>query len=450
VLTIAVAIFCATFVVSARMFAKREGYYSTVVVFGIAAFLYYIGIPLEMRLTDSVRLFTDLGVLDFGPELQGKVAMMGAMAYLSFVVGYRLTGFRPVPAGTIEGRVPEPMLPRVPLSVVLFAAGSTLLLVVLYRDEVLASGTYENSYTLVYSSAGFAALQKYAAVALALLSATLLGSQRKRPLAALLLALPALWWGVYSSNKNPMLVALLGVGSYLYGRRSRKARTFFVLLVAAAVGAVLWPIVFSQFRAGHAIQLAMFAERRSFLRSSDPAGPMISLLEYASQPSQHLLGESYVLAPLLWIPKVMWPGRPLDLSEAFARDHIAHWAPGLGLGYSLLAEAWNNFGWFGPVLQYLAIGLLWGFTWKLLHSWFNRVSPAYWRAVYATFGYYLLIIMHRGPTSSIVTFLMQVFVPLVALSFFVDKRAVRAARPAASRPAPNLLPGNEVASGVGA
>jgi oligosaccharide repeat unit polymerase len=450
VLIFALALFGVTFAISARVFAKREGYYSTVVVFGIAAFLYYIGIPMEMWLTGSDRLFTDLGVLQFGPELQAKVAMMGALAYISFVVGYRLTGFRPVPAGTIEGRVPEPVLSRVPLSVILFAAVSTLLLVTLYRDELLASGTYESSYTLVYNSAGFAALQKYSCVALALLSATLLGGQRKRPLLAAVLAFPALWWGVYASNKNPMLVAMLGIGSYLYGRRSRRASTFFVLLVVAAAGAVLWPIVFSQFRAGHVIQLAMFVKRSSYLRSSDPAGPMISLVTYVSEPSQHLLGETYLTAPLLWIPKAMWPGRPLDLSEAFARDHIAHWAPGLGLGYSLMAEAWNNFGWMGPVLQYFAIGVLWGLTWKLLRSWFQRVSPAYWRAVYATFGYYLLIIMHRGPTSSIVTFLMQVFVPLVALSFFADKRLIRNARPEAHRRAPKRLPGKEVASSVGA
>jgi hypothetical protein len=93
-----------------------------------------------------------------------------------------------------------------------------------------------------------------------------------------------------------------------------------------------------------------------------------------------------------------------------------------------------NFGWLGPVLQYLALGLLWGLAWRGLRAWFARVGEGYWRALYTTMGFYQLVIMHRGPTSSITTFMMQLFVPLLVLSALGDRR--RASRP----PAPRAYP----------
>jgi oligosaccharide repeat unit polymerase len=438
VLIFACALFAVTFFVAARMFAPREGYYSTVVVFGLGCLLYYLGIPIEMTLTGSDKLYTEqFGILPMGPELQGKIALLGALAFASFVVGYRLSGFRPVPAGTISGAVPEPWLARVPVSAMLFALGSVLMLLVLYRNELVAVGlSYKSSVITVYESAGFAALQKYSAVALALVSATLLATGRKRYLLAAILSGPAIYWGVYSSNKNPMLVAVLGFASVIYGRRSRRAIPFFTLMAVAVFAGFLWIIVFSQYRGGLNLDLSRAFARRSFVRGADPAGPMISLIYYLSEPSEYLFGTTYLLTNILWIPKVVWPSRPLDLSEAFAREHLSHWIPGQGVGYSLLTEAYRNFGWFGPVMQYMAIGLIWGLMWRLIAHWFQRVSPAYWRAVYATYGYYMLLIMHRGPTSFITTAMMQLFVPLLALSLFFDRRQVSSK--AQRRPQPSL------------
>jgi hypothetical protein len=85
-----------------------------------------------------------------------------------------------------------------------------------------------------------------------------------------------------------------------------------------------------------------------------------------------------------------------------------------------LAESYLNFGWLGPPIQYFGIGLVWGLIWNLIKTRFDRF-PAYWKGLYLTLGFYRLIVMHRGGTSLILTAMIQIFVPLLLLSWFLDR-----------------------------
>jgi len=79
-----------------------------------------------------------------------------------------------------------------------------------------------------------------------------------------------------------------------------------------------------------------------------------------------------------------------------------------------------NFWWFGPLIQYFLIGLLWGKVWALLRKILRPAGEAYWRAIYGVVGFYLIAMMHRGPTPATSKTMLQIFLPLILLRFVFD------------------------------
>jgi hypothetical protein len=428
VLETGVLLFGVVFLLSSRYFARREGYYSTVVVFGFGCLLYYMAVPIEMTLAGAVRLDTDIGSLPFSADFQGSIVLLGAMAFAAFTAGYALSGFRPL--GRLGANAPA-WGANAGLSVLILTLGSVLGIAVAYREELVAVASYKGSYEVIYNSSGFAVLLKYATIGLAVVAAGL-RQRRHGTWAALPIVVLLVGWGVYSSTKHPILLAALAMASPLAGLRSRRPWHLAAFLLLTLPLTMTGPILFSQYRGGIPLSLDRAVSKGLFFRQTDPVGPMVSLVDAVSGRQPWAGGETYLLTNITWVPRAVWPSRPLDLAEQYARERLPRWKAGMGLGYSLLAESYVNFGWLGPIAQYLALGFLWGMGWRLLRSWFVRVGEGYWRAMYTTMGFYQLVIMHRGPTSSITTFMMQMFVPLLVLSAFVDRRRANP-RPAAPR-----------------
>jgi hypothetical protein len=99
----------------------------------------------------------------------------------------------------------------------------------------------------------------------------------------------------------------------------------------------------------------------------------------------------------IFVPRVIWPDRPMDPSEAFAKDVIPNWEPGMGLGYSPLIEAYTNFGLWFSFLEFLAFGLVWGWMWRgfmRLFTFYN--APMHLDIIYRIAGYYVLLMFFRG------------------------------------------------------
>lgn len=93
------------------------------------------------------------------------------------------------------------------------------------------------------------------------------------------------------------------------------------------------------------------------------------------------------------------------------------------VGYSLLGESFTNFGAAGPLLQYVGLGLAWNLVWlgvvrRLI------TNDTLFMSLYAVYGYYLLIMMHRGPFSGIVTELAHTLPPLLLVHWFIDKAVI--------------------------
>jgi hypothetical protein len=418
---------------AARLFARREGYYSTVTVFGVACFIYYLAIPTELAVFGITRFPVSGSDVVIDELHQVLIGLLAICAFGSFVIGYAASGFRPTRASNGVERG-ERSLITAPFALGLLATASVVLMVLVFRREMAAANTYVGNYTANNTSPVYAFLQRLALFATAGLSGALMARQRKGFLGVWLVPTLALFaWGIYSSNKDPILLALLAVGSRYAGVRSRRLRWFVAIWCVALGGSAIGPIAFSQFRAGTRISVYDAAARWGIFRQSDPAGPMSTLAAALSRRTDMRLGETYAEALVLWIPRSLWGGRPLGLAEDYARNQIKNWAPGRGLGYSLLAESYLNFGVIGPLIQYFLIGLLWGWFWALVQRAAQLPSSSF-TGLYSSVGFYLLIIAHRGATSSLVTPLIQFAVPLFLCGYVVGLiRVVGQARVQPSR-----------------
>ena len=99
---------------------------------------------------------------------------------------------------------------------------------------------------------------------------------------------------------------------------------------------------------------------------------MISLVIAIEGELPRTYGSTYLYALVAWVPRVIWKDRPDDLAQEFALDNIPNWQPGMGLGYSLLAEAYLNFGYVGVFLQYFGIAFGLGLVWRKLYNFLAR------------------------------------------------------------------------------
>jgi oligosaccharide repeat unit polymerase len=228
-------------------------------------------------------------------------------------------------------------------------------------------------------------------------------------------------WGIYTSDKNVILIGLLAVAA-VYSSLIKKQGLTFLMVVFIGCAILIYLIkVFSFYRGGLDICSAFSMAVNNFgLRYIDPLGPLVSLQHILNDCSDLQYGQTYLHIFYLIIPRFLWKERPLDLSEQFAVDNIVNWLPGQGMGYSPLAEAYLNFSWIGPVIQYLLLGLLWGYFWKVLRKILWNFSQGLWYSLYYVLGYYLLILMHRGPVAGLMKSLILYTVPLILLVIFID------------------------------
>src|SRR5262249_32857986 len=158
------------------------------------------------------------------------------------------------------------------------------------------------------------------------LAARLLRAPGLRRVVGATLIVALVGWGLYSSNKDPLLIGALAALAGIGPRILRQVRG---MAVGAAILAL--PLVgmaapgFSLFRGGVPLSaLARVAQRGLFVRT-DPAGPLFSIGEAIRDHSALIWGESYVRGLVLWVPQIFWPGRPVDLAQEFAMTHISGW-----------------------------------------------------------------------------------------------------------------------------
>lgn len=402
-----------------KLLSKREGYFSTLTVFGIGCYIYYIGIPFELHLLSIDEINAGKFILSLSTAQLSQIIIMGTMAFSAFSIGYYLSSFNPL---KIRGKF-QTRLSRIPYSLRIVFIGALITILIFFYKSLLAVNTYEGAYGIRYSNPVFSLLCGYTVLYGAVIaSAIILRDKNLRSKAfGIGLILLIISWGIYSSDKNVILIGLLAVAAAYSNVIKKQSVTFLIIIFTGCVILIYLIKVFSFYRGGWDLYVAFYMAVKNFgIRYVDPLGPFISLQYILNNCSELQYGQTYLHIFYLIIPRFLWKGRPLDLSEQFAQNMISDWHPGQGLGYSPLAEAYLNFSWLGPVIQYFLLGLLWGYFWKFLRKILWKYPQEIWQSLYYVLGYYLLILMHRGPVVGLMKSIILYVFPLILLVISID------------------------------
>jgi oligosaccharide repeat unit polymerase len=87
------------------------------------------------------------------------------------------------------------------------------------------------------------------------------------------------------------------------------------------------------------------------LTSNEFVSPIQTLMHYVISDRPLRWGWTYLSAPLLFIPRAIWEGKPESLSIQFLRDAFGYTAL-MGYAYTPVTEAFLNFGWVGPFVVF--------------------------------------------------------------------------------------------------
>lgn len=148
---------------------------------------------------------------------------------------------------------------------------------------------------------------------------------------------------------------------------------------------------------------------------SELSHPFLTMMELAQyEEAGALRGESYAGAALGVLPLWVHPNRPPTPAQEFVRRHYPSFeARGGGTAFSIVGEAWWNFG---PLLGPLLIGF--GIARMLLHM--ERTAAATPTSLITRFQPYLvhmILLLHRGSSVTVTKHLFAILVPVALLVF---------------------------------
>lgn len=410
VLGVVFLVFVAVLAAATRTF---DHVVSPVALFGLGLFLYVVAIPMEVTITGN-KYLTLRSVVTIPDEVISGIVPLAFVALIAFAVGYLLLVDRTPVAQQTFSRAEVVHAQRT----LAFCAGLAVLVMIgLFGAQLIATRDYTTSYTERYESPLYAIGLALMQVLVAMFGFSVGRFGRHRFLGAAAVAGFLGLWGLYSNQKTPIVLAGLVALGYLMSRVRRPPAVLvgLTILVMPAVLAVA-AISFSTFRGGGGFQLA---GRTGYLTTIEPAGPFVSIVDEmnvrGSSAPQSGFGESILNGLIGWLPRSIWPDRPLDVAEQFARIRVPDWMPGEGYGYSPFAEAIHQGGAAGIAAYFLLFGVLIAVIRNLMlrrrcqGSAATIVAESFYHVVVLL----LLFTLFRGPLQAFVTTLVQYSVALV-------------------------------------
>ena len=385
---------------------RLEGTVKVLLLFSLFAFVYYMAIPIEFTIKG-----TSIGAygLVISERVKQIVISIGILAIVGFAAGYLISSYN-FNITKLSIDIFDPIV----LSVAVLAIVSGIMLFGVFYDSILNSiSSYAGNFTETYVNPVYAYLKEIFTYSLAILIVFLTNAKGNMKLLALLPTAALIVFGLISSDKDPILLSVLGWGILFFFKLSQihlieKIRTYFLILVLGSIIIPAFSLAFSMYRADALDETFKQVKKNGLYTYFDAAGPFESLVDVIGDPNTEFeYGKTYYWSLIGWIPKSIWPNRPLDLATSYAKEKIKNWQPGYGLGYSLLTEAYKNFGIPGALLQYFMIGIMLGLLGKLSFWLFkNKLESKY---IFFIWLSYNLAIMHRGPLnlpSSFIRFIL--------------------------------------------
>jgi oligosaccharide repeat unit polymerase len=392
-------LYLAILIIGINHFRESEGLISTFSIFGITGFFYYLAVPIECVITGND--FIALGDNVVNPLLDTTkiaISFMSVLALCGFYFGLKISKFSYIVKSNYllyrRGVAPNGILFLILISFVI--------LISLFRDKIVLSGTYEGNVDTSYNNPLYTLLVDWIVLGCSIICGAIIIKKKRVNYLSFLFSIPGLYWGVYASTKDQLLIAVLGLLTYF--TVANPIKNFFLLIIGFIFLILLAPLGllwFSLYRSGVIINMeALYAVlEKGVIRNTDPAGPIAVFNDLFNSGVDMKFGSTYLDTFYLLVPKFVWANRPLDVAEKYAQETLKYWLPGQGLGYSLLIEGYINFSYFGVFIQYFTTGLLWGITWNLVKKIVLNISVYIWLSLYSIFGFFLIIIIHRSPFS---------------------------------------------------
>lgn len=238
----------------------------------------------------------------------------------------------------------------------------------------------------------------------------------------------AAWSLLVISVRTNFVILALGYGWIACARRDVTiARVRPALALAAVVGwfglelVSLWRGAVKEAgadRAGELIVRNAETNLAAVVGGSELSHPFLTALEVRLHEHEGSLGgQSYWNAFPALAPLALVPDRPLALAETFARTHYAEMAEqGGGTAFSLVAEAWWNFGAIGGSLL---VGFLAGALLLALEARAAR-DPAGVLARTVPYLAFLCLIAHRSESAVLLKQAVSIAAPIVVVVVLID------------------------------
>lgn len=409
-------------VLGTKKLSHKHTNFGTFSIFSIFAFIYYVTIPLELYLTNNVEIYKG-SIIDYYDQI--FILILSILALVGFYYGLKLSKFSPISKLSNSENLIRKWKGGLFLIIVF-----PLIILLFFNDEIILSGTYDGNYSTIYNNPIYSLLLEYTYISVSVFNGILILKNKKIKFLNLLIAFTIIIWGIYSSNKDPIVISLAPFLLYFTFKPPKKAYYFLLYFIILVLFVVSFLTVFSVFRKELNLTydvITSIISQFGIFRYTDPAGPMHVFTELITNNNnfEFEFGKTYLSFFYIWIPKLIWPGRWLDPAQEFAQNNITNWMPGQGMGYSLLGESYLNFGFFGAFFQYFLIGFLWGKTWNFFKNKFSKINYNLWLSIYYVFGFYILLVMHRAFSSAIFKQLLLVVIPLTIISLFFNKLIIR-------------------------
>lgn len=387
------------------------------VIFSISFLYYQFMIPISMTVLGDYQTYTVGYRVSVTPAIMNMLSFTLFAGFAAFTLGYKVVGSQ------LSDRVWNPSAlersdARDDIKYLTGFAGVLLLSVVfLYREELvtLFSG-YKGKIDVGYTASTFSWLFKEVILigAVVLNHAILRG---RRPITFTGLSiLGFLLLSVASSGKDGMVFAMLsGVCCLVRIAPRRQWLGLALLLIGSFISLLYLVPIYAVYRGSGGIVLDAGQLGGADIIYSDAIGPFVVLITLM-YGAVSLPAHSIFVSPFLWIPRGIWNDRPLDMAEGFAREIMTGWQPGMGMGYSPVAEGYQRYGLlFGPVVLFLT-----GLIFALLQTGFLRVSrPGLRLTLYVTISGYIAFFINRGAMSGVVTQSLQFWLPIVAVLYLI-------------------------------
>ncbi|HEU4880560.1 MAG TPA: O-antigen polymerase, partial [Gemmatimonadaceae bacterium] len=294
----------------------------------------------------------------------------------------------------------------------------------------LTSVSYGNRYLLAQGQGIALSGMQWMSVGAFTLYMCALRSPRSRGLRVMVFSIVSLLfaWTMLIGSRGAFVQGLMGL-AVIRQTSDRPLSTMrlaflggIVTLAAMVYGAVGRSVSVDNLRAVSAAPLIALNPANAEFGSG--IGTIADMMQSVPNEEPYRWGSTYVTEFAVLVPRVLWPDRPLSLSEWYAaRFYPEVWSEGGAFSFSPVAEAYLNFGLAGVICVFGLIGALLAAAERRLSTY--RALPPWTAVVYATIVPMMLLFSRMYVMAVIKAVVLVWLAPVVMI--YVVARALRLA-----------------------